>query len=45
MEALARYAENEHVEILIPSIVAKEYTSKPSAKIEAMEDLRKTARS
>src|SRR5580700_9225007 len=42
MEALARFAEKGHVEILIPSVVAGEFTSKPSAKIESLEELHKT---
>src|SRR2546421_11594297 len=42
MKALTRFATNGHVEILIPSIVAGEFTSKPSARIEAVEELRKT---
>src|ERR1035441_6373817 len=42
MKALARFAANGHIEIIIPSVVAREFTSKPSARIEAMEELRKT---
>jgi hypothetical protein len=42
MKALTRFATNGHVEILIPSIVAGEFTSKPSARIEAVEELSKT---
>jgi hypothetical protein len=41
MKALTRFAANGHVEILIPSVVAREFTSKPSTRIEAMEELRK----
>ena len=44
MEALARFAEKGHVEILIPSVVAGEFTSKPSAKIESLEELHKSIR-
>jgi hypothetical protein len=42
MEALVRFAEKGHVEILIPSVVAGEFTSKPSTKIESLAELRKT---
>ncbi|MBL8295438.1 MAG: DUF4935 domain-containing protein [Bryobacterales bacterium] len=42
MEALARHAKKGRVEILIPSVVAGEFTSKPSAKIESLEELHKT---
>src|SRR5947207_3031225 len=42
MKALTRFAANGHIEIIIPSVVAREFTSKPSARIEAMEELRKT---
>ena len=42
MKALTRFAANGHIEILIPSVVAREFTSKPSPRIEAMEELRKT---
>ena len=42
MEALARFADKGHVEILIPSVVAGEFTSKPSAKIESLEEMQKT---
>ena len=45
MNVLAAYAANGHVEILLPSIVAREYASKPSVRIEAMEELRKTTKS
>jgi hypothetical protein len=41
MEALTRFAANGHVEILVPSVVAREFISKPSPRIEAMEELRK----
>lgn len=41
MEALTRYAANGHVEISIPSVVAREFTSKPSPRIEALAELRK----
>ena len=42
MEALARFAEKGHVEILIPFVVVGEFNSKPSAKIESLEELHKT---
>ena len=42
MEALTRFAETGRVEILIPFVVAGEFTSKPSAKIESLEELHKT---
>ena len=42
MEALARFAEKGHVEILIPSVVAGEFMTKPSAKIESLAELHKT---
>jgi hypothetical protein len=42
MEALARSAEKGHVEILIPYVVAKEFTTTPSSKIESLAELRKT---
>jgi hypothetical protein len=42
MKALTRFAANGHIEIIIPSVVAREFTSKPSARIEAMQELRKT---
>jgi hypothetical protein len=42
MEALTRFAETGHVEILIPFVVAGEFTSKPSVKIESLEELHKT---
>lgn len=39
MEALTRFAENGHVEILVPLVVAREFISKPSPRIEAMEEI------
>ena len=42
MEALARFAEKGHVEILIPYVVAKEFTTKPSSKLESLAELRVT---
>lgn len=42
MEALARFAEQGHVEVLIPHVVAEEFTTLPSTKIETMAELRKT---
>jgi len=42
MEALARFAEKGHVEILIPYVVAGEFTTKPSSKIESLAELHKT---
>src|ERR1035437_8937191 len=42
MKALTRFAANGHIEILIPSVVAREFTSKPAPRIEAMDELRKT---
>ena len=44
MEALARYAEKGYIEILIPYVVAGEFTTKPSAKIESLAELRKALR-
>jgi hypothetical protein len=42
MKALTRFAANGHVEMLIPWIVAREFTSKPSPRIETMAELRKS---
>ena len=42
MEALARFAKKGHVEILIPSVVAGEFITKPSAKIDSLDELHKT---
>jgi len=41
MEALARFAEKGHVEILIPYVVAEEFTTNPSPKVESLAELRK----
>jgi hypothetical protein len=41
MEALTRYAERGYVEILIPSIVAGEFASNPSSRIQSLAELRK----
>jgi len=41
MEALARFAEQGYVEIVVPYVVAKEFTTKSSAKMESMDGLRK----
>src|SRR5262245_390526 len=40
MEALARFAEQGHIQILIPYVVAEEYRTKPSSKIESLAQLR-----
>ena len=42
MEALARFAEKGYVEILIPYVVAQEFTTRPSSKIESQSELHVT---
>jgi hypothetical protein len=40
-EAIARLAEAGYIEILIPEVVAKEFTSLPTDKAQAVAGLRK----
>src|ERR1700690_1373108 len=44
VEALARFAEEGHVDILIPKVVAEEFKTLPCSKIESLAELRQTLR-
>src|SRR5882724_634205 len=42
LEALARFAEEGYIDIIIPSVVANEFATLPSPKIEALATRRQT---